>query len=215
MLEDRYIAGNPALRGSNRLIVLSGCSGSGKSTLLSALANAGFRVIPEAGRQIVREEEAIGGTGLPWIDPLRFVELAASRYAYHFNSLQADKLPEAGHTVIFDRSIVDVVSYLSYLGRETPAHLARMLDIYRYCPVVLMTPPWPEIYENDGERQKDFSEALREYEALVGAYTRFGYQPLFIPKTDVQERVSFVTETLERLRQTETGSWRARDEPLS
>ncbi|MBD8889977.1 AAA family ATPase [Roseibium litorale] len=215
MLEDTYTAGNPALCGSNRLIVLSGCSGSGKSTLLAALSEAGCKVVPEAGRQIVREEEAIGGTGLPWVDPLRFVELAASRYAYHFNSLSPDTLPANGQPVIFDRSLVDVVSYLAYRGLETPAHLGRMLEIYRYCPVVLMTPPWPEIYEDDGERQKDLSEALREYEALMEAYRGLGYQPLLIPKATVPERAAFVMETLERLRQTETGSWRARPEPLS
>ncbi|SHN14502.1 AAA family ATPase [Roseibium suaedae] len=215
MHEDQYIAGNPSLSGSNRMVVLSGCSGSGKSTLLSALSEAGCHVIPEAGRQIVREEEAIGGTGLPWVDPMRFVELAASRYAFHFNSLSPDTLPANGQPVLFDRSLVDVVSYLAYRSLETPAHLLRMLEIYRYCPVVLMTPPWPEIYEDDGERQKDFSEALREYEALTAAYSSLGYRLQLIPAAPVSERVAFVMETLERLRQTETGSWRARHEPLS
>lgn len=215
MLEDQYIAGNPALCHSHLPVVLSGCSGSGKSALLSALAGSGYRVIPEAGRQIVREEEAIGGTGLPWADPLRFVELAASRYAYHFNSLQPDLLGAQKPAVIFDRSIVDVVSYLSYLNLETPPHLRRMLQLYRYCSLILITPPWPEIYENDGERQKDFEEACREYEALLAAYTALGYQPVFVPKGPVSERAAFVTETLERLRQTETGSWSALHKPLS
>ena len=40
----------------NKLIVISGCSSGGKSTLLEELKNNGYAVIPEVGREIVKEQ---------------------------------------------------------------------------------------------------------------------------------------------------------------
>ncbi|MCB1127996.1 MAG: AAA family ATPase, partial [Verrucomicrobiae bacterium] len=134
--EDDYVAGNPGLAGSAAMVVLSGCSGSGKSTLLAELGRRGMPVQPEAGRQIVKEQLLIGGHALPWDDAARFVELAASRAAWQFNSVRPGDKP-----VVFDRSVVDVVAFLDYKGLETPAHLRRMLEVYRYHRTVLMTPP--------------------------------------------------------------------------
>lgn len=50
----------------NNYVIISGCSGGGKSTLLSELANRGYSVVLEPGRQIVKEQTAINGDALPW-----------------------------------------------------------------------------------------------------------------------------------------------------
>ena len=47
-------------------VIISGCSGGGKSTLLSEkLVRRGYFVVLEPGRQIVKEQHAIDGEGLP------------------------------------------------------------------------------------------------------------------------------------------------------
>jgi len=51
--------------GPCRAVVITGCSGGGKSTLLAELGRRGHRVFPEAGRQIVREQDWIGGDARP------------------------------------------------------------------------------------------------------------------------------------------------------
>jgi predicted ATPase len=170
-----------------QMIVVSGCSGAGKSTLLAEMASRGHRVRNEAGRQIVKEQLQIGGDALPWKNVSQFVELAASRAALQFKSSMIEKSP-----VLFDRSVVDVVSYLDFRGIETPAHLYRMQEVYRYEPTVFMTPPWREIFQSDSERRKDFDEAEAEYQALVSAYRHLDYQITEIPRSDVQERADFL-----------------------
>ena len=60
-------------------VILTGCSGGGKSTLLAELAKRGYNHIPEPGRQIVKEQQAIDGRALPWKDLDLFLELALSR----------------------------------------------------------------------------------------------------------------------------------------
>ncbi len=55
--------------------MLTGGPGAGKTTLIAALAEAGFSTMPEAGRAIIREQQAVGGRALPWLDPPAFAEL--------------------------------------------------------------------------------------------------------------------------------------------
>jgi predicted ATPase len=66
-------------------VIISGCSGGGKSTLLSELANRGYRIVLEPGRQIVKEQTVIGGDAFPWSNPQKFLDLALSRYLYWTN----------------------------------------------------------------------------------------------------------------------------------
>lgn len=190
-LEDSYIAGNPRLAGSPFLVVISGCSGSGKSSLLRGLAERGYAVMPEAGRQIVKEQLAVGDDALPWADVRRFADLLASRAMHQFNSAAAN-----GRHCLFDRSLVDVVAHLEFLGMDVPAPLRRAVAVYRYAPRVFITPPWRDIFTADSERRKSFDEAVAEYEALIGTYRSLSYTVIEVPCITVNERVAFVATEL-------------------
>ena len=43
----------------NRLVAISGCSAGGKSTLLTELNMNGYTVVPDVGREIVKEQSKI------------------------------------------------------------------------------------------------------------------------------------------------------------
>ena len=189
MSETGYLPGNPAVRQSNPPTVITGCSGSGKSSLLEALARGGYRVLPEAGRQIVKEQLLIGGPALPWEDMARFAELAAYRAAHFYNAIPPDGAPSFS-----DRSVVDVISSFARHGRATPPHLAAMLDHYRYAERVFVSPPWKALFHRDAERRHGFEEAVAEYEWLLKAYAELGYTLCEIPRLPVEERADFVAE---------------------
>lgn len=189
--ENDYTPANPQLAASGLAVVLTGCSGGGKSTLLAELARRGFQVRAEAGRQIVREQLHLGGDGLPWTDALKFVELAASRTMHQFNTA----LP-AGAPVFFDRSLVDLVSFLDMKRIDVPAYLRRAVATYCYAPTVFVTPPWREIYVDEEERAKSFEDACREYDALVAGYADAGYRLVEVPKRPVAERADFILSRL-------------------
>lgn len=184
--DDGYVAGNPEYAGSTRMIVLSGCSGSGKSSLLAEMSRRGYQVQAEAGRQIVREQLLINGWALPWKDAAAFIELAASRAMWQFNRTRPGDRP-----VIFDRSLIDLVSYLDYRSLPIPGHLARAAKPYRYASTVFVTPPWREIYTDDGERQKTFDDACAEYVVLLDWYRREGYSLVEVPPASIAERAEF------------------------
>jgi predicted ATPase len=170
----------------NRFIVISGCSGGGKSSLIDELARRGYRTAAEPGRQVIREQNAIGGDAVPGRDTTKFLELTISRtiHAMIVAASQAETPP-----VFFDRSIVDQVS------GDVPAHFARAAQIFRYGRVFIV-PPWPENFRNDAERKHSFEDALQHYAALLETYERYGYPLTFIPKLSIAQRADFVLQSL-------------------
>nr|WP_313424710.1 AAA family ATPase [Brevundimonas diminuta] len=176
---------------SPRRIVLTGGPGSGKTTLLEALAAAGHATSPEAGRAIIRRQQAIDGEALPWKDRALFAELMLDR------ELEAHARAEsADGPVFFDRGVPDVVGYLSLCGLPVPAHMERAAQDIRYDRRVFIAPVWPEIFGQDAERKQDLDEARRTFDAMAETYPRFGYELIELPKAPVSERLDFVLKTL-------------------
>ena len=177
---------------SRRLVMISGCSGGGKSTLLAALTTRGYGVVEEPGRQVVKAQLAIGGDGLPWANVERFialcVELAVEKW---------DEAQRRGGVSFFDRGIVDAVSGLQHLKLPMPPAFATALETRRYHERMFMAPPWPEIFANDDERRHSFANAVAEFERLVEAYGRLGYDVVMLPKIAVEARAAFVLEQLD------------------
>lgn len=191
-MEDAY---DPLLaeRDADRFVVVTGCSGGGKSTLLAELARRGFPAFPEAGRQIVKEQDWTGGDALPWTGPVRFAELAVSR-TLHFRILAR----ELAGPVFFDRSPVDQLAALERMGLEAPKTVAGAAKRVRWNPTVFVTPPWPEIFVADAERRHGFDAAVEEYEPLLAAYEALGYRLVALPRVSVGERADRVLAELSR-----------------
>lgn len=173
----------------NRFVVLSGCSGGGKSTLLAELAKRGYDTVEEPGRKIVAQEQASDGTALPWVDAEAFLRLAIDVSRQDLAKAEAND----GWT-FFDRGLVDAASALAQVtGTSLSSHLSAQLAYYS---TVFVTPPWPEIYVTDSQRQHPLSEAIEEYERLLNDFPLLGYQVISIPKASVQDRADFVLRQL-------------------
>lgn len=174
--------------GAERLVVITGGPGSGKSTLIDHLRETGHAHSPEAGRGIIRDQAAIAGPALPWTDPALFAELMLCWELRSYRTAASGTAP-----VFFDRGIPDIVGYLRLEGLPVPAHLDTAARTFRYRHRVFIAPPWPEIYRQDDERRQSYAEAERTYEAMVAAYTDYGYELVHLPFAPVTERARFVT----------------------
>jgi predicted ATPase len=179
------------LENTERFFVVTGGPGSGKSTLLGEFRRAGFPHMPEAGRAIIQDQLAIGGSALPWRDRGLFAELMLSWDIRSYRFAE-----ELSGPVFFDRGVVDVIGYLGLLGLGPPGHMKQAAATFRYHRRVLVMPPWEDIYERDVERKQDFQEAVRTYEALIAVYSQYGYELVEVPRVPVAERVSFVVNAL-------------------
>jgi len=182
-----FFMGRKMQNDSDRFFVLTGGPGSGKTTLITALQQAGFATSVEAGRGIIRDQSAIGGTALPWNDRALFAELMLS---WEMGSYQT-AIEQTG-PVFFDRGVPDTLGYLKLSGLPVAAHIRTAAMRFRYNPRVFIAPPWPDIFTQDEEREQTPDEAERTYHALAGVYAELGYELVPLPLAPVEARVGFV-----------------------
>jgi predicted ATPase len=179
------------VRTADLFFVLTGGPGSGKTTLIEALEAAGFARSQEAGRAIIRDQVASGGNALPWGDRAAFADAMLAFELQEYQSAQAHAGP-----VFFDRALPDIVGYRRLCALPIPEALDRACRAFRYHARVFIAPPWPDIFVQDAERKQTLAEAERTYEAMVAAYTGYGYTLVTLPCASVSERVRFVRSFL-------------------
>jgi predicted ATPase len=169
--------------------IITGGPGSGKTSIIAALRERGYRCVDEVGRQIIREQVLIGGNALHWGDRKTFLELMLSRSMQDYELADREEGP-----VFFDRGIAEFAGYCRLTGMPLPAHVETATKLFRYAHSIFVTPPWPEIFENDQERKQDFREAVTTFGAVVGACREAGYELIEVPKVPVPERVEFILQ---------------------
>jgi predicted ATPase len=172
--------------------VVTGGPGAGKTSLIAELGRRGYASVEEAGRAIIRQQRAIGGTALHTANRVLFRELMLGHMIEHYERAGTIEPP-----IFFDRGIPGLIGYCRLIGVPVPDHIRRAADVYRYNDTVFVTPPWPEIYAQDHERRQDFAEAVRTYEVVVEGYREAVYIPVELPKASVGERADFVLEQIE------------------
>lgn len=167
--------------------IISGGPGAGKTTLIDALAGRGFATVEEAGRDILRQQAAIGGNAVHGGDAMTYCELMLMRGIADY-----EQAAEGDEPVFFDRGIAELSGYCQLIGAPVPAHVRRAGEIYRYNTTVFVAPPWREIYRQDALRGQEWSEAVRTFELVRDAYEEAGYRTVEIPRDTVARRVAFV-----------------------
>lgn len=172
---------------ASRFIVITGGPGSGKTTLLDALRETGHVTMPEAGRNIIRAQQAVDGPALPWRDPALFAELMLS-----WDMRSYEEARQKTGTLFFDRGIPDTIGYLRLSGLPVPAHTMKAGETLRYHRKIFLAPFWPEIFGQDDERRQSAHEAERTCEAMQNIYTELRYDLVPLPLCPVQDRVRFI-----------------------
>jgi len=172
-------------------VVISGCSGGGKSTLLDMMGANGFQVFQEPGRQIVKEQLNVNGTGLPWKDPMLFARLCLARCIDYYQAADENRFP-----ALYDRSCIDAISALESMGCEDRIDHSNIITQYRYHKKVYFTPPWKAIFSTDEERRHSFADSVREYERLLKSYSNLGYEIVEIPKSDRATRYEYLKQSI-------------------
>lgn len=169
--------------------IITGGPGSGKSTLLDRLERDGFARSAEAGRGIIQDQVAVGGSALPWHDRALFAELMLS---WEMRSHRLATQHAVIGPVLFDRGVPDIIGYLRVEELPIPGHMYRAVEQFRYNTRVFIAPPWPEIYRQDTERKQNLETARRTYEAMATVYSELGYQLVELPRSSIEDRADFV-----------------------
>ncbi len=167
--------------------IFSGGPGVGKTTTLLALRKRGYICVDEVARQVLAEQEAIGGDANHTGNRARYRDLTLARMLQDYHGVAETHGP-----VFFDRAIPELSGYGNPPGEGDPPRVTRAVAECRYNPSVFLFPPWEEIYCQDELRKQDFAEAVATYEAIKAMYPKNGYQVVEVPRVTVEERVAFV-----------------------
>jgi len=171
------------------LHIITGAPGTGKTAILSGLRRVG-RCVGEPAREVLAEQRAAGGDGIPDRNPSRFVDLLLQR--------SIEKHGAASDTegvTLFDRGIPDCVAYAEWLGTDPEPSVAAAA-LHRYNPRVLVARPWEDIYGTDDERQMTFEATVAFHRLLERGYANAGYTLVEIPRGSIQDRAAFVAKIL-------------------
>ena len=171
----------------NRKIVITGGPGTGKSSIIHKLEEKGEKCLHEISRQVTLEAQKEGIAQLFLEKPLLFSEkLLEGRLNQYLEARDY----ESDH-IFLDRGLPDVVAYMDYFKTDYPELFNRTCEINRY-DLIFILPPWEEIYTSDNERYETFEEALKISSYLYSTYKRYGYDPIEVPKLNVEERTNFI-----------------------
>lgn len=170
-----------------RRFVLTGGPGAGKSTLVAALAARGAHTFAEAGRSILRLQDAIAGPAHAARNPRDYAEAMLMWDMRSF--AEAERLDGPA---FFDRGVPDTIGYLRLVGRPVPPHVERAALAFRYADPVFVAPPWSDIYTTDSERRQAWGVAVATHDTVRGVYAELGYRLVDLPPVPVEQRADFV-----------------------
>jgi predicted ATPase len=168
--------------------ILTGTPGTGKTSALKALQNRGFAGVEEPTRQILTEQLAIDGPGLPAKNPLLFIEMMLSHSIAEYEATKSAK----GLTY-FDRGIPDLIAYAIRFGVE-PKQFEEAAQKYFYNQTVFIFPPWKEIFVNDSERKLTFEMSLEFHQLIVETYQRLNFCLVEVPFKPIGMRADFIIQ---------------------
>jgi predicted ATPase len=174
----------------NNCYVLTGAPGSGKTAILRELADRGFTAIAEPAREVLAQQRAANGKGVPEKNPRLFCSLMVSMAVAQFRRMSGGAAP-----VFFDRGIPDIIAYARLFGVDASAEefAART---HRYNELVFITPSWSFIYTLDEERTMTFEAARVFGDQCRAVYSDLGYEVVDVPLGSPRERAEFVVNAV-------------------
>lgn len=140
-------------------------------------------------RLLIQEQQAAGGTALPWLDLEAYAQECGRRM---LSQLRAGS---RARRVFFDRGLPDLIGYLRCAGRDVPDSLLACRA--HYTPLVFMAPPWREIYVNDPERPQTYAEAAALAAHIRSAYEDLGFEIVDLARAPVSARVERIRAIVE------------------
>lgn len=170
--------------------IITGAPSTGKSSVIKELIQRGYICHDEIARQVIKENQDKNNNLVPWVDMLAFSDEVFFRMQKLLDSMEADTF------CFLDRSMVDLIGYMEFAGKEAPSRYAEGAKQAGYSKRVFYMPFWEGIFANDEQRKESVEEAINIDNALRKAYTKLGFKLIEVPKGTVAERVDYILEVL-------------------
>ncbi|MCT4579899.1 MAG: AAA family ATPase [Flavobacteriales bacterium] len=173
-----------------KYFIITGAPSTGKSSVVNELVRRGYVCHDEIARQVIKENQGKNNNLLPWVDMLAFSDEVYNRMLALLDTIEDDSF------CFLDRSMVDLIGYMEFAGKEAPSRYGEGAKVAGYSKQVFYMPFWEGIFANDEQRKESVEEAMNIDKALRKAYTNLGFKLVEVPKGTIEERVDFILEVL-------------------
>ena len=177
-----------------QVFVIAGAPCSGKSTLVKALAEVGFKIIPETAEDVIRSavKAGISVEEKRMMDPVGFQMDLLRKDFDLFDKILSDKDEAGGEKIVIaDTSFIETLVFSARAGIEISPTVRDWLMEKRYANVFFLDSP--ESYESTAVRMESKQIALEISREVQHAYKNFGYELDIIPAAmSLAERCVYV-----------------------
>ena len=165
-----------------QVFVIAGAPCSGKSTLVKALAEVGFKIIPETAEEVIRSavEAGISVEEKRMMDPVGFQMDLLRKDFDLFDKILSDKDEAGGEKIVIaDTSFIETLVFSLRAGIEVSPVAKDWLMKKRYANVFFLASS--DSYESTAVRMESKQIALEISHEVEEAYRQFGYELDIIP----------------------------------
>ncbi len=174
-------------------IVISGGPGSGKTTIINSLKDKGYFCYDEVARELIERNKKNIAHNIFIENPIKFSNMIWEKRENQYNkSIIQNKYEK----VFFDRSLLDVTSYLEFIGKRN-LNLEKKLINFDY-NVVFLVKPNKKFYRRDFSRYENFSQSMKIHNILVKNYRKH-FKTVTVPFKKLSKRLNFIIEFCNKL----------------
>ena len=174
-------------------IVISGGPGSGKTTIINSLKNMGYFCYNEVSRDLIEVNKKLGILNIFIDNPVKFSNTLWEKRENQYNE---SIIQNEYEKVFFDRSLLDVTSYLEFIGKRN-LNLEKKLVNFNY-DVFFLIKPIKRFYRKDLSRYENFNQSLKIHNILEKNYKKY-YKTVRVPYEKLSERLNFIIEFCNKL----------------
>ncbi len=172
-------------------IILTGSPGTGKTSIINNLKKLGFTCYDEVWNKDYENPSKKNNSN-------SIIEF--SKYLFEKRKIQFECDTPSNEIkkkyIFYDRSLVDVVSYLKRYNKKIPINWMKYIEEKKYYNNVFYCPLWEDIYVNTERRKEDYDETIKIDNVMREFYEKLGYNIKELPRESVLNRIDFIFKNL-------------------
>ena len=172
-------------------IILTGPPGTGKTAIIKNLKKLGFMCFDEVWNEDYENPSKQNNSD-------SIIEFSKYLFEKRKDQFKID-IPSKkikNKCIFYDRSLIDVVSYLKTYNKKIPKNWIKYIEEQKYYKNVFYCPLWQEIYTNNKSRKENYNETIKIDQDMRQLYNKLGYKIKELPRISVLNRVEFIFNNL-------------------
>ena len=172
-------------------IIITGPPGTGKTSIITHLKNLGYFCFDEIWKENYKNPTKEHNSNEIENFSKYLFKKRKEQFEFKITSKSTIK-----NMVFYDRSLIDVVSYLITYKKQTPVNWIEYIKEKKYYKNIFYCPLWNNIYENNSRRKEKYQDTIKIDEDMRHLYKKLGYNIKELDKKNIHSRVEFILNNI-------------------